>query len=63
VCNRLDKFCEVILDFDGMDWMGQGFAHQVFVVFQNEHPDIKLIPQNMSPAVKKMYDHVRPGKI
>ena len=58
VCNRLDSFLEVEIDFDGLDWMGQGFAHQMFVVYQNAHPDIKLIPTNMSENVRKMYNHV-----
>ncbi len=58
VCNRLDSFLEVEIDFDGLDWMGQGFAHQMFVVYQNAHPDIKLIPTNMSENVQKMYTHV-----
>lgn len=58
VCHRLDKFQEVIIDFEDMDWMGQGFAHQVFVVFQNQHPDIKLVPVNMNEAVTKMWNHV-----
>ena len=58
VCNRLDSFLEVEIDFDGLDWMGQSFAHQMFVVYQNAHPDIKLIPTNMSENVQKMYNHV-----
>lgn len=58
VCNRLNSFQEVEFDFDGISWIGQGFAHQVFVVFQNEHPDVKLIPVNMSEDVEKMYKHV-----
>ncbi len=58
VCNRLDSFLEVEIDFDGLDWMGQGFAHQIFVVYQNAHPNIKLIPTNMSENVQKMYNHV-----
>ncbi|MBE6716349.1 MAG: DUF4325 domain-containing protein [Ruminococcaceae bacterium] len=58
VCNRLDKFKEVIIDFDGIDWVGQGFAHQMFVVYKNQHPDIEFIPVNMNEAVTKMYNHV-----
>ena len=58
VCNRLDKFTEVELDFDSVNWMGQGFAHQIFVVFQNEHPEIRLIPVNMGKDVEAMYRHV-----
>ena len=58
VCNRLEEFKEVEIDFDGIQWMGQGFAHQIFVVFARKHPDIKLEPVNMSEDVAKMYAHV-----
>lgn len=58
ICNRLEKFKEVLLDFDGVQWMGQGFAHQLFVVFANQHPDIRLIPINMNEDITKMHLHV-----
>lgn len=58
VCNRLEKFQEVIIDFDGISWMGQGFAHQIFAVFAHNHPKIKLTPVNMNEDVTKMYNHV-----
>ena len=61
LCNRMDRFEEVTLDFDGLDWMGQGFAHQLFVVFQQEHPQIRLLPIHMSAPVEKMYRHVLSG--
>ena len=59
VCNRLEKFEEVIVDFEGISWMGQGFAHQIFVVFANSHTDITITPINMNEDVTKMYNHVR----
>ncbi len=59
ICTNLDKFKIVIIDFGGISWMGQGFAHQIFVVFQNEHPDITLEPINMCEDVMKMYKHVK----
>lgn len=62
VCQRLDSFQEVTFDFEGLTWMGQGFAHQIFVVFQNAHPDIKLIPINMCKDVETMYCHVMQTK-
>ena len=58
VCNRLENFNEIILDFDGISWMGQGFAHQIFVVYQNLHPNLSITPTNMSSSVEKMYKHV-----
>ena len=58
ICNRLDNFEDVIIDFENISWMGQGFAHQIFVVFKNAHPEISLIPQNMNDSVESMYNHV-----
>lgn len=58
LCARLDNFQTVELDFEGVDWIGQGFAHQIFVVFQNEHPELRLVPLNMNDDVRKMYNHV-----
>lgn len=62
VSNRLERFKEVVLDFDGIDWMGQGFAHQLFVIFRREHPEIALITEHMNEAVEKMYLHVINGE-
>ncbi len=58
VCNRLEKFQEVDIDFEDVKWMGQAFAHQLFVVFANEHPEIKIMPTGMNADVRKMYTHV-----
>ena len=58
VCNRLDEFEEVILDFHGISWMGQGFAHQIFVVYANAHPGISITAENMCDSVLSMYKHV-----
>ncbi len=62
LCNRLDKFEDVKVDFAGVEWMGQGFAHQMFVVYANEHKEVNLIPVNMNEDVKKMYNHVMTEK-
>ena len=59
VCNRLDRFQEVIVDFEDVTWMGQGFAHQLFVVFANSHKDIVITPVNMNEDITRMYNHVR----
>ena len=56
--SRLEEFREAELDFDGIEYIGQGFAHEMFCVFANAHPEIKLTPLNMSENVKKMYRHV-----
>ena len=55
---RLENFEEVVLDFDGIETIGQGFAHELFVVFRNEHSNTSLIPVNTSPSVQRMIAHV-----
>lgn len=62
MCSQLRECGRLIIDFDGVSWMGQGFAHQLFVVFAKEHPDIKLIPVNMNESVTKMHYHVTAGE-
>ena len=59
--SRLDRFLEAELDFEGVEWMGQGFAHELFVVFAKAHPETKLIPLNMNEDVRKMHVHVTSG--
>ena len=58
VLKRLDEFQEVIFDFNGIEFMGQGFADEIFRVFQNAHPDIVLRPINANEAVLGMIQHV-----
>ena len=55
---RFDDFEEVILDFNEIDDIGQGFAHELFVVFKRKHPDVKLITVNANDDVKRMISHV-----
>jgi len=54
----LDKFQHIELDFTDVQIIGQGFADEVFRVFQNEHPEISIEYQNAESAVRAMIDHV-----
>jgi anti-sigma regulatory factor (Ser/Thr protein kinase) len=56
--HRFDDFEEIELDFQGIRDVGQGFAHEIFVVFQKKHPEIKITATNASKAVEKMLHHV-----
>lgn len=51
---RFDRFKEVFLDFKGVKSIGQAFADEVFRVFRNENPDIKIVRVNTTPDVEKM---------
>ena len=50
------------LDFSGVEKIGQGFAHELFVVWQNAHPSVKLIAAGENENVKRMIRHVTSGK-
>ena len=56
---RFEKFKTVILDFSGVEEIGQAFSDEVFRVFQNAHPDTTLVPVNMTTAVKNMVTRVK----
>lgn len=54
ILNRVERFKIVMLDFTGVDLIGQAFADEVFRVFARKNPQIELIPTDMTDAVKKM---------
>ncbi|MDD5606705.1 MAG: DUF4325 domain-containing protein [Candidatus Pacebacteria bacterium] len=47
----LDKFKEIILDFKDVKTVGQGFADEVFRVWKNNHPDIKIGYKNQNENI------------
>lgn len=51
---RFEKFQNIQLDFSGVDEIGQGFADELFRVFQNQHPNTRLIPINYNAQVGNM---------
>ena len=51
---RFEKFKTVVLDFEGVEEIGQGFADEIFRVFANTHSEVKLIPVNATLAVNQM---------
>lgn len=59
ILRRLDEFREVVFDFHGVGFMGQGFADEVFRVFQDQHPDVKLTVINANSSVQGMILHVQ----
>ena len=58
---RFEKFQNIQLDFSGVDEIGQGFADELFRVFQNQHPNTRLIPINCSARVRNMIARVLPN--
>lgn len=54
IVSGLEKFKTIILDFKGVESVGQGFADEVFRVWQKNHPKIKIAPQNANENVQFM---------
>ena len=61
ILSGLDKFKIIMLDFDEVPLVGQAFADEIFRVFQQKHPEIKITTTNMNEAVKYMIDRVDKG--
>jgi anti-sigma regulatory factor (Ser/Thr protein kinase) len=60
VMARLERFKEIVLDFEGVDEIGPAFADEIFRVFRAEHPQTHITPVNASEAVGRM---IRRGEI
>jgi len=59
----LEKFREVVLDFEGVELVGQGFADEVFRVWAQHHPEVLLVPTGMSEPIAFMIERaIRAGR-
>lgn len=56
---RIELFKTVVLDFAGVEMVGQAFADEIFRVFANEHPEIDLISMRANSAVKRMIERAK----
>ena len=55
--SRINKFKTVILDFDGVEAIGQAFGDEIFRVFALNNKDIQLLHINASKDVEHMIVH------
>ena len=55
---RFERFQTVVLDFAGVEEIGQAFADELFRVFHQAHPATTLSPVNMTTAVEMMFKRV-----
>lgn len=51
LARNLERFREVVVDFRGVEEVGQGFADELFRVWAADHPGISLVPVNMNRPV------------
>lgn len=52
---RFDRFRIVVLDFNGIQEIGQAFADELFRVYGTAHPEVELLPKNMTEQVQRMW--------
>ena len=57
----LEKFKHVVLDFRDFLTVDQGFANEVFYVFQNKYPQIKIEHTKSNDDVQLMIDRSLPS--
>lgn len=55
----LEKFRSVVLDFKDVETIGQAFADEVFRVWKNHHPEIRIEFMNANENVAFMIHHVQ----
>ncbi|HWL65239.1 MAG TPA: DUF4325 domain-containing protein [Actinomycetota bacterium] len=56
LARNLERFREVVVDFRGIEQVGQGFADELFRVWAGGHPETKLVPVNMDGPVKRIVE-------
>ncbi len=60
---RVELFKIVLLDFTGIDTIGQAFSDEIFRVFAKQHPEIQLIPIHANSQVKRMIERAIGGAV
>ncbi|PSH03550.1 MAG: ArsR family transcriptional regulator [Acidobacteria bacterium] len=56
---RVEQFKIVIFDFNGVEFIGQAFADEIFRVFANSHPEMALLPANANREVQHMIERAK----
>jgi hypothetical protein len=56
---RFTDFSEVILDFTGVNEIGQAFADEIFRVFRNEHPETLVAAVGTNENIDRMIRYVQ----
>jgi anti-sigma regulatory factor (Ser/Thr protein kinase) len=58
VGSRLQQFRRAEMDFQGVKYVGHGFADELFRVVASQQPDLDLVPINMSADVRAMVESI-----
>ena len=55
---RFENFSEVYLDFQDVEEIGQAFADEIFRVYRNQYPEIRMVIAAANQSVQKMIEFV-----
>lgn len=55
----LEKFKIILFDYEKVPMVGQAFADEIYRVFQELHPEIRLENENMSDGVRFMVERAK----
>ena len=58
---RFERFKVVILDFSEIEEIGQAFADEIFRVYSLQHPEVRIVPANTGPEVKRAIKRAKTG--
>jgi anti-sigma regulatory factor (Ser/Thr protein kinase) len=60
---HLETFGSVDLDFEGIESVGQGFVDELFRVWQDNHPQTRLIPIRANPSILSLIAMTAPEAV
>jgi len=63
ILSGLELFKEVILDFNGIEYIGQAFADEIFRVFSNMNKNTAITIQNANTDVQNMVNRAKNTKL
>lgn len=59
ILKGLNKFKVIMLDYNSVPLVGQGFADEIYRVFQERHPNIRIENENMCEDVGFMVERAK----
>jgi hypothetical protein len=58
---RVDQFETVVLDFTGVDAIGQAFTDEIFRVFTRSHPQTKIVVIHANASIGNSIEAAQAG--
>ncbi|MDP8233730.1 MAG: DUF4325 domain-containing protein [Candidatus Saelkia tenebricola] len=63
IISGLEEFKTIVLDFEGIEMVGQGFADEIFRVWNLQYPKISIVVVNADENVKFMINRAKLGNV